>query len=184
MKRTFIVTVDDRHIDVKMDAVEQNIKEQNVLIDNKNASKLIERQIIENNYQETKDLSFVLKRGILTIPILISLYFLYIAFFNSNKFFSFQLTVFSSVITIAFEVSEWIDKIHKKEKHINKEYKDKTIFPFILAFFLLILFFFIFNGFVELGFITNIPSCLPDVITSIILFAYFFSYYIRNRNAI
>lgn len=161
------------------------ITSKNIKIVNKNMAKKTEIPKDENSDSSSPKISSVIisimiRALILFLPIIFSIIFMFQSASDSSTMFSFALSIFSGLIVVAFEISEWVDFVHKIEKDTNDDYKDKNIFPIILVFLLLILVFFIYNGLVELKIVKIIPDYIPNLITSTILFLYFVSYFIRN----
>lgn len=111
----------------------------------------------------------------ITFPaIAYSIVFVLESFIDNSVGFSLVLALFSTCVTVAFEINEW-QRLKRKKLSYNYSY------PLLLALILLIALVFIYNGIeTSIGISKSIPNKVPNVISSLTLLIYFISYTVRQ----
>lgn len=143
-------------------------------------------EILDSNEKKGK---LSRKKMLLILPIIVaSVFILFTLLMDDSSILSMKLAVYSALFVISFEISEWIDIAHKKEKKTKRDYKDKSILPLIIVF-VLSCFLIALNpnhkgslDNVSNPIILNIIHNFSDFITSISLLAFSISYFKRNKD--
>lgn len=98
---------------------------------------------------------------------------------DNSTVFSIALALFSTCVTISFEVNEWYIFNNSKHKKTKKYFN--YYYPLLFALILLMILAFIYNGIATLfGIPEKIFNVAPNLISSFTLLGYFISYTIRQ----
>lgn len=114
----------------------------------------------------------------------ISIFFLLFSIINISTFYSMILAIFSTLVTLSFEITEWIKYIVKKDikkSVLLNQILNYNTFTLLISIIILVL---IMIGFHVIkrkipNLFENIPVSLPNIITTITLSIYFVSYSVR-----
>lgn len=117
--------------------------------------------------------------------IIISIFFLLISVVNVSTFYSMILAVFSTLITLSFEITEWtkfmVEKRKKKRAFILSQILYYNTYGLFICVIILVIIMFCFKEMRKYipNLFENIPVSLPNIITTITLSIYFVSYSVR-----
>lgn len=138
-----------------------------------------EKEAIEKQFRKENRYEFYITTATLMIAIALFL----IALYNNTTFFSMLLAVYALIVTVGFELMEWIKYIvHNSSKKCSffiqalLKYYSLVLFFASISFVIILSVIYILSS----SFFENMCSQAPNILTILSLIGYFFSYTTRS----